>query len=209
VTSPLRVRYIDPHLIVVDKPFGLATQGGQSADLYQLLLQEHDYLGLHHRLDQAASGLVLLTRRKDVNKAISLAFKRHKIARRYRAVLTGRLDEAQRWEWPIDGRPAGSIISPMGYKKGMSAVAIELETGRTHQIRKHAAMAGYPVAGDRRYGGDSSRNWPRLALHAYELSLEHPVSGEQITIRSPLPDDLVELWNGCTHPGESREPPKP
>jgi 23S rRNA-/tRNA-specific pseudouridylate synthase len=193
----------------VEKPFGLATQGSNLPDLYSLLTQEHDYIGLHHRLDQAASGLVLFTLKKSSNKAIALAFKEHTIRRCYLAALAGRLPEDTTWRWDVDGRAACSFVRVIGTNRGRSAVEIELESGRKHQIRKHAAMSGYPILGDRRYGAEAGRVWPRLALHAYRLELVHPISGEDLKIESPSPADLYELWNECIHPGESRVSPKP
>ena len=90
----------------------------------------------------------------------------------------------------IDGRPARTIVDVLGYGRGVTAVSIRLETGRKHQIRKHAAMAGYPVLGDRRYGSESGRAWPRLALHASLLEFTHPLSGEILKVHSPIPNDL-------------------
>ena len=208
MTAPPRVRYDDGVLLVVDKPHGVATQGSQQ-DLYSTLKASYPYVGLHHRLDQAASGLLLLTTQRKANKKIAQAFQTHAIDRRYLAVLSGRLVEPCTWSWPLDGRDATTHVHPLGYHRGLSAVEVTLETGRTHQIRKHASMAGYPLIGDRRYGGEAGRAWQRLALHAHKLAFRHPISGEQLELTSPVPVDLIDLWNGCIHPGESRVTPKP
>jgi 23S rRNA-/tRNA-specific pseudouridylate synthase len=206
--APLRVRYDDGVLLVVDKPHGVATQGSDG-DLYSILNATFDYIGLHHRLDQAASGLLLLTTNRKANKGISKAFKSHAIQRRYLAVLSGRLPDSCTWSWPLDGRTATTHVRLLGYGRGKTAVEVSLETGRTHQIRKHASMAGYPLIGDRRYGGEAGKAWPRLALHAHQLAFHHPISGEQLELVSPVPVDLTDLWNACIHPGESRVTPKP
>ena len=76
----------------------------------------------------------------------------------------------------------------------MTAAHIELETGRTHQIRKHAARHRMPVVGDRRYGDQWGNAWPRLALHADQLHFTHPKTGVRHCIQSPIPDDLASLW---------------
>ena len=66
---------------------------------------------------------------------------------------------------------------------------------RTHQIRRHAAEAGFPVLGDRRHGGAAGRAWGRLALHAWRLSFTHPATDEPVTVTAPLPDDLADLFD--------------
>ena len=208
MSAPLRVRYQDAYLLVIDKPHGLATQGAPG-DLYSRLRADFDYVGLHHRLDQAASGLLLLSLSRKINKGVSDAFRNHTIHRSYLAVLAGRLPAACTWNSPLDGREALTHVDVLGHGRGKTATAIVLETGRTHQIRKHASMAGYPLIGDRRYGGEAGRAWPRLALHAHKLEFCHPISGELLKLSSPVPTDLMALWNECIHPGESRVPPKP
>ena len=75
----------------------------------------------------------------------------------------------------------------------MSLLEVDLKTGRTHQIRRHAVQSGHPVVGDRRHGGAAGRLWPRLALHAARLALGHPATGEPLVIESPLPSDLTGL----------------
>lgn len=191
----MNIRFEDPYLLVVDKPHGLATQGTRDGepDLYGILGADRPYLALHHRLDQPASGLVLLVLDPTVNAAIAAGFREHRIARTYLAVLAGEARDAV-WDRPVEGRSARTLVRALGHGEGLSAVQIGLETGRQHQIRQHAAMSGRPVVGDRRYGGDAGRRWPRLALHAAKLGFVHPVSGETIVVESPIPDDLAELW---------------
>lgn len=190
------IRYEDDWLLVVDKPVGLPTQAGKNraAGLYEQLCADRRYVGLHHRLDQPTSGLVLFTLQRRVNRAISMGFRSHTIGRTYRAVLWGEaLDET--WDWPIDGASAVTEVRVLHQGRGLSAVELNLQTGRTHQIRHHAAMAGTPVVGDRRYGLEAAHRWPRLALHAAELSFIHPVTDEPIVVSSPIPADLTELWS--------------
>lgn len=185
----------DRWLLVVDKPVGMPTQGapGAADDLHSFLARKEPYVGLHHRLDQPASGLVLLTLDRDVNEAIARAFRSHSIARTYRAVLEGHAVEGA-WERPVDGQAARTDVTVVGRGGGMTAVECTLHTGRTHQIRVHAALAGRPIIGDRRYGGDAGRRWPRLALHAWKLAFEHPISGAPVALTAPIPDDLRDLW---------------
>ena len=186
----------DDWLWVVAKPAGVPTQADRagSPDLAAALSRHTDYLGVHHRLDQPASGVVLFTVHPGANAAIAAAFRDHTIERTYLAVLTGDLDGPERWSTPIDGRAATTHATPVGRGAGLSAARIHLETGRTHQIRRHAALAGLPLAGDRRYGADLAHAWPRLALHAAALAVTHPHTGVRHRWAAPMPDDLLPLW---------------
>jgi 23S rRNA-/tRNA-specific pseudouridylate synthase len=189
------VVFRDRWLLVVDKPVGLATQPTRSgeANLFDQMRAREDYVALHHRLDRPASGLVLLAVHPDVNAPLTQAFREHAVEREYRAVLYGEVDGGQ-WDQPLEGRPARTQVVRLGQKAGMTAAQLQLHTGRHHQIRQHAAMAGTPVVGDRRYGGEAGRAWPRLALHACRLSLVHPITGVPLRVDSPLPTDLEVLW---------------
>lgn len=195
-----QVVYADDWLLVVDKPAGQPTQA--TADgrpgLFDALRAQHPYVGLHHRLDTAASGLVLFTRDTAANPAIAMGFAQHTIARTYRAVLVGQ-PRAAVWDRPVDKRDARTNVQVDARQAGLCAVTLRLETGRKHQLRVHAALAGCPIAGDRRYGGASVRRWPRLALHAAQLSLAHPITGEPLVLDAPIPADLASLFAeaGC------------
>jgi 23S rRNA-/tRNA-specific pseudouridylate synthase len=188
--------YEDRWLLVVDKPAGLPTQrteAGEPGLFEQLAARERIFL--HHRLDRPASGLVLFTRHPDANAPITDALRDHRVRRRYLAVL-GAIPREPRWTWPLDGREARSEVAVLA-EGAYVAAALELHTGRTHQLRRHAALAGAPILGDRRYGGELSRAWPRLALHAAALDLDHPVTGAALSLRAHLPADLAPLWALC------------
>ena len=197
--STLRLveRYRQGGLLVVDKPAGLPTQPtrqGHRRHLYGLLSATERYVGLHHRLDTPASGLVLLTLERDLNRAIAAGFQEGRIRRTYLAVVVGEpADGAGRWASPIDGKPAATRWRVLSASGGMAVIEAELETGRTHQIRRHAAEAGHPILGDRRYGGAAGRGWDRLALHARALRFHHPRLGQDVTVSSPPPADLRAL----------------
>jgi RluA family pseudouridine synthase len=196
MTLDLPTRYEDPHLVVVDKPCGLPAQGTRDPKqehVYGMLCARYPYVGLHHRLDTPASGLMLLTLHRSVNKAIADAFREHRILRSYRVVVLGDPGESGEWAHPLDGKRALTRFRRLLFAGGMSLLEVELETGRTHQIRKHAVGAGHPVIGDRRHGGSAGRLCGRLALHAAKLALIHPKSGESLVIESPLPPELEEL----------------
>jgi 23S rRNA-/tRNA-specific pseudouridylate synthase len=198
----------DRWLIVVDKPYGLPTQApkGGGENLYDQLRKVHPYVGLHHRLDTPASGLVLFTLDKAANSAIAEGFRTHTIARQYQVVVVGDPGPSGTWDGPIDGKSARTHFTRIGTGGGLAVLSVQLETGRTHQIRRHATMNGHPIAGDRRHGGAAGRLWSRLALHACALELAHPVKGPALSLSAPVPVDLAELW-AQAHPHRGTQAP--
>ena len=198
----LALRYRDEFIAVADKPHGLpaqSTRDRKQAHLFGMLQERFPYVGLHHRLDTPASGLMLFTLDKRANAAIAHAFRAHTIGRSYHAVVAGDPGFDGTWTTPIDGKTATTRFIRRAQAGGMSLIEATLQTGRTHQIRIHAAAAGHPILGDRRHGGAAGRLWPRLALHAWRLQLAHPMTGEALTVTSPTPADLKGLWATLGH----------
>lgn len=194
----ITTRHQDASVLVVDKPYGLPTQAtkeGSRTHLYGILCAQHRYVGLHHRLDTPASGLVLFTLDRRANKAIANAFQTHAIERTYQLIVVGDPGVSGTWTVPIAGKPATTHFKRLAMGGGMALIEASLETGRTHQIRVHAAAAGHPIVGDRRHGGAAGKLWNRLALHACSLKLTHPISGTPLTVSSPTPPDLEDLWS--------------
>ena len=194
--TTLSIRYADDWLLIVDKPSGLPTQGTRVSNephLYGHVLGQYPGAALHHRLDRPSSGLVLFTISKAVNRPISEAFRLHAIDRRYLAVLAGDPGPSGTWSHDIDGKHAVTHFETIGTGDGMALIEARLETGRTHQIRLHAALSGHPIIGDRRHGGSAGRLWPRLALHAVRLKLTHPMTKQPLKVDSPPPPDLSPL----------------
>ncbi len=200
----MNILFRDRWLLVVDKPAGAPTQSTATGEqgIFEALQADERYVGLHHRLDRPASGLVLFTVDRRANKGISAAMQAHTIRRTYAVVLAGRCESGV-WEQPVARKPARSLVRVVDVSGGMSRVEIDLDTGRKHQIRVQAALNRVPVVGDRRYG-DQGRLWPRLALHACRLALEHPITGEPLVVESPVPADLIELWGATHRVGEGR-----
>lgn len=190
-----RVAWQDRWLLAADKPAGLPTQAarGGGDNLFDRLRAARPYVGLHHRLDTPVSGLVLFTLDPSVNRAMSEAFRTHAVARTYLAVAVGEVSPG-RWDRPVDGKPAVTEVEVLGTGAGFTALRLRPRTGRHHQLRVHAALAGTPLAGDRVHGGASARDAPRLALHAAELAFDHPVTGARIELSSPWPEALAALW---------------
>lgn len=209
------VRFVhrDDELVVLDKPAGVpvaatreSARGTLSEALRRVLEAEgmvRPYVGVVHRLDRGASGLVLFTIRSVANKSMHKQFAEHSISRRYRLRVHGIAPEASECALPLlelhsgtskvaEGNPHARAAltrfvrrDPTTEMPGTSLLEAELETGRHHQIRVHAAALGHAVLGDRRYGpGDDTE---RLLLHAFELSFTHPGSGAAIHLRTELP----------------------
>ena len=169
--------------------------------------------GIIHRLDKDTSGLLLVAKEDRAHLKLVEAMQRREIKRKYKAVVHGLIDPAQgRIEAPIARHPRfrqKMAVVNMGGKEAItlykriktwenySLLDVEILTGRTHQIRVHLAYKGYPIVGDSLYGRtkkDALDNLiGRQALHAYELSFLHPITGEQKLCQSPLPADIERI----------------
>ncbi|HSA59175.1 MAG TPA: RluA family pseudouridine synthase [bacterium] len=220
----LKVVYEDSDLLVVEKDAGIGCEPSSLAmrpsivSIINAYLKrknphlKHHYLGLVHRLDRDTSGLMVYTKTKEANK-ITDQFKRHTIRRKYVAVVEGRIDKDQgRIEGFLKksdllggGRKVALGTAYSGQKAvtdfrvlerygGATLVEINLNTGRTHQIRVQMASIGHPVVGDRIYGKEEDRiRFPRQALHAAYLKFHHPVTGQKMEFSSELPKDMRKL----------------
>jgi 23S rRNA pseudouridine1911/1915/1917 synthase len=226
---PLDVVFRDRSLIVVNKPPGLVVHPGAGNPRHTLqnaLLALDPKLalvpraGLVHRLDKDTSGLLVIARTPEAHAALAAALAAREISRRYLAVCTGVMTAGGTIDQPIgrhrtqrvrmavrrDGRPAVTHYRVARRFRAHTEVAVELETGRTHQIRVHLAHAGFPLVGDRLYGGrqrvpagctpalaEELAAFPRQALHAARLGLRHPVTGREMQWEAPLPADMRRL----------------
>ena len=217
VAMPLVIRYEDGDVLVVDKPAGLLVhpvgRGGE-ATLAHGVAHHLDRAGVRarvrpvHRLDRDTSGLVLFAKSAHVHQALDRQLREGVMRRSYLAFVAAATPLAEGLiDAPIGPHPRDPNLRSVVAAGGDSAVTryrtlrtsvsaamleIELETGRTHQIRVHLAHLGHPLLGDVRYGG---RPGPpgRQALHAARLSFDHPRTGERIDVRSPLPEELAAL----------------
>jgi 23S rRNA-/tRNA-specific pseudouridylate synthase len=187
------VLYHHQGIAVVEKRSGLASQPTRKGEpnLYSILCRQFDYVGLHHRLDTPASGLVLVTTERRWNPQIAAAFREKTIERTYLVAVIGQATEKGRWNRPVDGKTAVTNWRRLAEKNSYSILEASLETGRKHQIRRHAAGNDHPIIGDRRYGGSAGRLCPRLVLHASKLSFIHPATMETVTVESPVPEELL------------------
>lgn len=162
----------------MDKPVGLPSQAGRDKrpGVYELAVEAFEYAGLHHRLDVAASGLMVLSTSKRANRGLAEQLHERRMDRRYQVLVLGDPGQAGSWSSPVDGQAAETHWTALR-RGSTSLIEARLVTGRTHQIRLQALAAGHPVLGDRRHGGAAGRLHDRLALHAWSLSLRHPTTG--------------------------------
>jgi len=190
--SHLNVIYDHDGIVVIDKPFGLASQPTKrnEVNVYNLMQKLYPYVGLHHRLDRTASGLLLICSTQKWNKALSNAFQQRKISRGYLAWVLGDPGDKGEWKHSLDGKPAHSSFKQLYSDGNQSVLFIQIHTGRKHQIRRQSSLSGFPILGDKRYGGVAGQLWIRLALHATKLRFIHPGSKEKVSLCSPIPKDL-------------------
>ena len=228
-TIPLDVIFEDEHILVVNKPAGMVVHpaaGHADGTLVNALLgyaPELDTLprgGIVHRLDKETSGIMFVARSALAHKSLVAQLSERTVSRTYCAVCTGALTGGGKIDAPIDrhptartkmavvadGKPAVTHYRIAHRFKHYTQLQVNLETGRTHQIRVHMAHRKWPLIGDPVYAGrqripagasealiTALRNFPRQALHAQALEFEHPATGDWMEFETELPDDLVEL----------------
>ena len=202
--------FADAAMLVLRKPAGLLAVPGRGADKQDCLSLrvQRDYADalVVHRLDMATSGLMVMARGAEVQRALNRAFAEREVDKRYVAVVAGVPEGGPAWneidlpiavDWPR--RPL-RIIDPVNGKPSMTrwrvletavdATRLELEpvTGRSHQLRVHLQAMGHPILGDALYApAPIEARAPRLLLHASALTLSHPVSGERLAFHDPAP----------------------
>lgn len=210
--APLTVLHADEHLIVVDKPAELLSVPGRGEHLQDCVASRAQAIYpdalIVHRLDMSTSGLLVLARGAEAQRALSVAFAERRVHKRYEAVVAGRpaqsagtIDLPLRCDWPnrprqmVDhelGKPSVTHWRALGAWPGahIDATRVELEpvTGRSHQLRVHLLALGHPILGDNLYAsGAALAAAPRLLLHACALTLPHPASGAVLTFTCPAP----------------------
>jgi 23S rRNA pseudouridine1911/1915/1917 synthase len=225
----LDVVHADKSLIVINKPAGMVVHPGagnrehtlQNALLaYDAKLARVPRAGLVHRLDKDTTGLLIVARTLAVHARLVAALQAREIGREYLALCAGRPTGGATIDKPIgrhrthrtrmsvrsDGREAITHYTIEERFRGHTLLRVQLETGRTHQIRVHLAHAGLPVFGDPEYGGRARQlsgasvalralmqGFRRQALHAQRLTLVHPATGKERSFEAPLPADFKAL----------------
>ena len=227
---PLHIVYEDEELLVIDKPAGLVVHpgaGNHRGTLVNALLSYRPELeavprgGIVHRLDKETSGLLVVAATLNAHRSLVSQLQRKDVQREYFAIVRGVPSGGGRVEAAIGRHPrqrTRMAVLPNGGKPAVThyriaerfaqytALDVQLETGRTHQIRVHMAHRGYPLLGDPVYAGrlqlprgcsdrlaDTLRAFRRQALHARRLTFVHPGTGDLQSFESPLADDLERL----------------
>lgn len=237
----LDIIYEDEALIVINKPAGMVVHpaaGNNENTLLNALLHHIPHLenlpraGIIHRLDKNTTGLLVIAKTPEALSNLSQQIRNRSASRVYQAIVCGVLTSGGTVDEPIsrhpmqrkrmavidNGKPSVTHFRVIERYRAHTRIKVQLETGRTHQIRVHMAHIHYPVFGDPVYGGrlqipkgatpeliTELRQFKRQALHAYELGLIHPVTKKQISWQAPIPDDMQQLINTLKQDALSNE----
>ncbi len=224
----MNILYEQGPCLVVNKPFGVLTQAPWGIDSLEVRLKKYlklrdnkkgdIYLGLPHRLDRPVSGAILFARHVRAARRLARQFEERRVAKAYWACVEGHVEPDEGtwtdWLYKVHGMAQARVVTEehagakravlhyrvVAHVERVTWLEIDLETGRTHQIRVQAAHRGLPVAGDAQYGA-RQRFGPQyddvrqrgIALHARHLAFTHPTTGESIDVVAPLPDAWQEL----------------
>jgi 23S rRNA pseudouridine955/2504/2580 synthase len=215
------ILFEDDGFLIVNKPAGYAVHGGSGVSSgiiegLRLIRPEARFLELVHRLDKDTSGCLIIAKKRSVLKQLHELFRDDHIHKTYLALLAGQWarkklvvtapllkNVSKGGERMVvisqAGKEAETLFRRLKLFSDSTLVEASPKTGRTHQIRVHAASLGHPIIGDERYGQDEinrkfkERGYKRMFLHAEKLQFQHPVTGAQLTILAPLPQPLEDL----------------
>ncbi|MCD6204450.1 MAG: RluA family pseudouridine synthase [Candidatus Marinimicrobia bacterium] len=201
----LNILFEDNHLLVVCKPPGLLVQGDRTGDRTLLDIARNYiketyakpgnvYLGLVHRLDRPASGVMVFAKTSKAAGRLMKQFRQRTVRKIYHCLAEGEIPESGQWQDRIGRREATGVIvkgepnaslafKRLAFSNGISLAEVELHTGKHHQIRVQFAGRGFPLVGDFRYGSKIKFPERAIALHARKLSFEHPTTKERLTFK--------------------------
>lgn len=211
----------DKNILVLNKPSGIAVHGGSGVSLgvieiLRVLRPNAPFLELVHRLDRETSGCLMIAKKRSSLRQLHDMLRENDVKKTYLALLMGcwkggkrtinaslqknQLRSGERMVTVSDeGKASVSHFNPLKAFQDCTLVDVNLETGRTHQIRVHAAHVGHPIAGDEKYGDEAfnsvmkRRGLKRLFLHAAELRFTWPESGEVMHFKAPLDPELQHV----------------
>ncbi len=221
--APAEILFQDRYCLAIDKPAGVETQptpARYKGTLYDALLRylqnpsrpkERPALGMVQRLDRETSGAMVFSIHPRAHRPLTSAFAGREVAKLYLALVAGEPAPGVGEIRSLLARNRASNLVRSVERGGKEAITryrvvesfgvaslveIELLTGRSHQIRAHFSESGHPLLGDTRYGGPGEllgRAIPRQMLHSWQLTLPHPVSGDPLEIKAPIPGDMNRL----------------
>ena len=221
--GPLDILWEDEDLLVLNKAPGVPVHPGPGHfddTICNFLLHYYDLRGIEgdahpvHRLDRGTSGLLVVAKHPHAQEVLKGQLHTPAFRRVYLAVCEGVPEPpAGLVDAPLgprpgslveqmvrpDGKPARTRYETLWTGGGRSLLRLELDTGRTHQIRVHMAYLGHPLTGDFLYGREEPELIPRPALHSWRVTLRHPISAQELTFTAPLPGDMAALipqWKG-------------
>ena len=211
----------DDDILVINKPAGLAVHAGSQIQLgvieaMRIIRPENRFVELVHRLDRDTSGCLVLAKSRAALLNLQQQMKASETDKRYLTLTRGKwpaqenivdlalqknsLSSGERMVVPdINGKKSKTLFEVKQEFSGCQLVAAKLYTGRTHQIRVHSASQSHPVAGDEKYGDREFNKrlrqfgLKRMFLHAWQLSLKHPITDEPLTFNAELPDTLKDV----------------
>jgi 23S rRNA pseudouridine1911/1915/1917 synthase len=212
---PIEILYEDAQVLAVDKPAGQVTHPAAKNFTGTLLNAVVHYLqkkgaglrpGIVHRLDKETSGVIIIAKDAKSLELLSRQFEKRTVEKIYRVVVCGAVESKKgeitgAIDKDISGRkmtvsPGGRFAQTDFKVLKKSGIYTYLEayprTGRTHQIRVHLAKIGHPVLGDPLYS-KTSQEFPRMMLHAWRLEIDHPKTGQRLTLTAPLPKDFQKV----------------
>ena len=218
---PLQVLYEDASVVAIDKPAGMVVHAGagvHSGTLVNALLHRFEQLsgvggeirpGIVHRLDRFTSGVLLVAKTDAAHRNLAAQFSSRQVEKVYLALVQGKAKhESGRIERPISRDPVRRTRMTARLAEGRAAwseyrvrrrfatytlLEVRIGTGRTHQIRVHLASIGHPVVGDTLYGAQAQPSLGRFFLHAHRIRFRSPATAAEVTVESPLPEEL-EKW---------------
>ena len=215
-----RILYEDEHLLIINKPSGMSVHAGSTVRVGVVEALRHMYpklpqLELAHRLDSETSGCLILAKKKRILREIHQLLREGQVSKIYWTLTKGKWKDSElRVDVPLlkdyrdggkhvvevkaQGKTALSVFRPLKILKDAALMEVKLHTGRTHQIRVHAAHQGHPIAGDDRYGDPAFNKHARelglkrMFLHAHRVDFILPSLNQRITVVAPLDSELEQ-----------------
>lgn len=208
----MKVLYQDDAILLIDKPAGVPVlPDGWDKDapyLVKLLEEQFSPLWVVHRLDKVTSGVLILARTAEAHRTLNMQFERHEAQKIYHAICVGapawdehtarhklRINVGHSHRTVVDnsrGKPSETHFRLLKRYEGYGLMECRPATGRTHQIRVHAYALGHPLLGDTLYSAPKTDIISRPALHAFSLTISHPLTNERLTFEAPYPADFAQ-----------------